>query len=109
MIARSTRARTLNRPQTQPARVLVALTATEARLLERSTVLFAAAVAPYMPGVNEAGSPLRSARRKLGQAMRLAGGPVAEVDGLDGTTAERPRARVARTGARRRPVVAKHL
>jgi hypothetical protein len=108
MIACTTRAGTLDRPQTEPTRVLVALTAPEARLLERSTVLFAAAIAPYAPDVNEAGSPLRSARRKLGRAMRLAAGPVADEDRLGGTKTERPRARVTRPRVRR-PVGAKHL
>ena len=108
MIARSTLAGTRDRPQTEPTRVLLALTAPEARLLERSTVLFAAAVAPYARDVSAVGSPLRSARRKLGRAMRLAAGPVADEDGLSGTKTERPRARVTRPRARR-PVAAKHL
>jgi hypothetical protein len=108
MIARTTPAGTRDRPQTEPTRVLLALTAPEARLLERSTVLFAAAVAKDVPAVNEAGSPLRSARRKLGQAMRLAAGPVADEDGLGGTKKEQPRARATRPRARR-PVSAKHL
>jgi hypothetical protein len=108
MIARTMPAGTRNRPQTEPTRVLVALTATEARLLERSTVLFAAAVAPYARDVNEAGSPLRSARRKLGRAMRLAAVPGAGEDGLAATKTERPRARGSRPGARR-SVAAKHV
>jgi hypothetical protein len=108
MIACATRAGTLERPQTEPTRVLVALTPPEARLLERSTVLFAAAIAPYAPDVNEVGSPLQSARRKLGRAMRLAAGAVADEDRPGGTKPQRPRTRVARPRARR-PVGAKHL
>jgi hypothetical protein len=108
MTARTTPAGTRARPQTEPTQVLLALTAPEARLLERSTVLFAAAIAPYARDVNEAGSPLRSARRKLGRAMRLAAGPGADEDGLAGTKTERPRARGSRPGARR-SVASNHL
>jgi hypothetical protein len=108
MIARSTLAGTRARPQTEPTRVLLALTAPEARLLQRSTVLFAAAVSPYAGDVNGAGSPLRSARRKLGRAMRLAAGPVADEDGLGAMKSERPRPRVTRPKGRR-AVAAKHL
>jgi hypothetical protein len=108
MIARSTLAGTRDRPQTEPTRVLVALTAPEARLLERSTVLFAAAIAPYAPDVSEPGSPLQSARRKLGRAMRLAARPVADEDRRDGTKTERQRTRVTRPRARR-SAVAEHL
>jgi hypothetical protein len=107
MIARTTPAGKRDRPQTEPTRVLIALTAPEARLLERSTVLLAAAIAPYAPDINEAGSPLRSARQKLGRALRLAAGPVPDKDELGGTKTERPRARVTRSRARR-PVAAKH-
>jgi hypothetical protein len=108
MISRTTTAGTRNRPQTEPTRVLLALTAPEARLLERSTVLFAAAIAPYARDVDDAGSPLRSARRKLGRALRLAAVPGADEDGPAGTKTERPRARGSRPGARR-AVAAKHM
>jgi hypothetical protein len=108
MIARTTPAGTRNRPQAEPTRVLLALTAPEARLLERSTVLFAAAIAPYAHEVDEAGSPLRSARRKLGRALRLAAVPGVDEDGLASAKTERPRARGSRPGARRAAAV-KHL
>jgi hypothetical protein len=105
MIARTTPAGTQDQPQAEPTEVLLALTAPEARLLERSAGLFAAAISPYARDVNEVGSPLRSARRKLGRAMRLAAG--ADEDGPGGTKAERPRTRGSRRGTRR-PVAAKH-
>lgn len=105
MIARTTPAGTPDRAQAEPPRVVLALTAAEARLLERSTVLFAAAVGPY---VNAADSPLRSARLKLGRAIRLAAAPAADEDGPGAGRAERPRARVTRSRARR-PAGAKHL
>ena len=101
MIARSTLAGNRGRPQTEPPRVLLALTAHEARLLERSTVLFAAAIAPYARDANGVASPLQSARRKLGRAMRLAAGPAPDEHALTAANSKPTRARAARPRARR--------